>query len=365
MATLRSGWLTAGPQTTAFEVAFSDLKAGLPCVAVNSCTAGLFLALRALDLQPGDEVITTPMTFVATANVVQHAGGEVVFADTAGNSMNISAEAVAERITPKTRAILPVHVGGNPCDMAALMEVAEAHRVEIIEDCAHAIEGEFAGRPLGSFGMAGAFSFYPTKNITTGEGGMVSCRDAEIAHRVRLLSRHGVDKGTYQRMEQEGEPLYDVVLPGYKCNMTDLQAAMGLAQLKRLGEMYLRRKEIFAKYEAAFQGLDMVDCIDRDVRGKSALHLYQLLLKPEVLVISRGKFIAEARELGVELSVNYTPIHLFSWYRSRFCAVPGAFPNAEYCGMNNISLPFYPAMSDLDVEYVILVISGLLNKYHR
>jgi dTDP-4-amino-4,6-dideoxygalactose transaminase len=320
----------------------------------------MFLALKALKLKPGEEVITTPLTFVATANCIVHAGGQVVFADIEPDTLNISPSEIEKRITAKTRAILPVHMGGNPCRMDAIMEIAARHGLEVIEDCAHALEGEYGGQPLGTFGMAGAFSFYATKNITTGEGGMVCCRDAHLEKLIRRLSRHGLDKGAWQRMEVEGQPLYDVALPGYKCNMSDIAAAIGLAQMDKLEEMYARRQAIHARYEAAFSRLDTVDRVKITENGKSALHLYQLILNPDRLSISRDALVQEARARGVELSVNYTPIHLFSWYRQTFCSVPGAFPHAEYAGMNNISLPFYPAMSDEDVEYVVEVLTELL-----
>ena len=364
VAALKSGWLTTGPRTAAFEQGFSQLKKA-PCVAVNSCTAGIFLSLRSLNLQPGDEVLTTPMTFVSTANSIVHAGGRVVFADIERSSMNVDPAQVARRITKRTRAILPVHIGGNPCEMDQIMDLAQAHGLEVIEDCAHAIEAEFEGRPVGTFGYSGSFSFYPTKNITTGEGGMVTCRDESVERIIRLLSRHGLDKGTFERMEVEGQPLYDVVLPGYKCNMNDLQAALGLAQMQRLEEMYARRVSLRRRYEELFGKLDSVQVISQNPKGKSALHLFLLLLNPEVLRISREEFIHQARVRGVELSVNYTPIHLFSWYRNQFCGVPGAFKEAEYCGANVLSLPFYPAMSDDDVEHVGEVLLALLAEFRR
>jgi dTDP-4-amino-4,6-dideoxygalactose transaminase len=365
ISTLRSGWLTAGPRATELEQRLGQLKGGMHAIAVNSCTAALFLSLKTLDLQPGDEVITTPMTFVATANSILHAGGVPVLADLGHRTMNLSPEAVAQKIGPRTKAILPVHVGGNPCDMAALMAMATDHGLKVIEDCAHALEGTFNGQPLGTFGHAGAFSFYPTKNMTTVEGGMILTQDAAVAHRCRILSRHGLDKSTYQRMEQEATPFYDVLEPGYKCTLSDLQAAIGLRQLDRLDEMYQRRIAIKAVYDAAFEGLDMVDLIATHPKGRSALHLYQLILKPTLLKVSRTEFLEMAREAGLELSVNYTPLHLFTWYRQQLGTKRGDFPEAEYCGEQNVSLPFYPAMSDQDVSYVAETITDLLHHCRR
>ena len=334
-------------------------------MAVSSCTAGIHLALQSLDLKPGDEVITTPMTFVATTNCILHAGGKPVLADIAPRTMNISPKAIAGRITPRTRAILPVHVGGNPCDMAAIMDLARQHNLTVIEDCAHALEADFAGKPLGTFGHSGAFSFYPTKNITTAEGGMVFAQDEAIARRIRILSRHGLDKGTWQRMEVEETPLYDVLEPGFKANMSDLQAAIGLRQLDRIEEMYTRRVAIKKAYDSAFSHLDTVDTIHIHPQGKSALHLYQLILRPETLTISRDTLIREARDLGLELSVNYTPLHLFTWYRKNLGTAKGDFPEAEHAGANVLSLPFYPLLTDRDIAYVCEVITTLLQKHRR
>ncbi len=332
----------------------------MPSLAVSNCTAGIFLSLKSLDLKPGDEVITTPISFVATSNCIVHAGGQVVFADIDPVTMNIDPKQIELKIGPRTKAILPVHIGGNPCEMDQIMELATTHRLKVIEDCAHAIEGEFMGKPLGTFGYASSFSFYPTKNLTAAEGGMVICRDEKVKSLLSILSRHGLDKGTFQRMEEKGVPLYDVVLPGFKANMTDLQAGIGLQQFKKLVLMYLRRKEIHQRYLNAFLLLQEVDIIRQNPRGKPSFHLFLIVLKPDQLKISRDAFLRTALERGVELSVNYTPIHLFTWYRNQFSTVPGDYPNAEYIGANVVSLPFYPAMSEEDVTYVIDTLSELI-----
>ena len=362
VSTLRSGWLTNGPRALEFERMVAGYKESAHAIAVSSCTDGLQLALHVLDLQPGDEVVTTPMTFAATANTILHAGGIPVFADIEAGTMNISPSEIERRITPRTKAILPVHVGGNPCRMDAIMAIAQQHGLQVIEDCAHALEGKFEGRHLGTFGMASSFSFYPTKNITTAEGGMVLCQDEALAARIRRLSRHGLDKSTYQRMEVEGTPLYDVLEPGYKMNLSDLQAGIGICQMGRVEEMYARRKEIKAVYDAAFlaeEGLGCIPCADG---GHPSLHLYQLLLDPKVFSRGRDAFIRDARELGVEMSVNYTPVHLFSWYRNHLGTQEGDFPQAEFAGRQNISLPFYPAMQDEDVQHVVEVVLALAQR---
>ena len=233
----------------------------------------------------------------------------------------------------------------------------------LIEDAAQSF-GSRPGRdePNADFTV---YSFYPTKNITTGEGGMVTCRDAAVARKIRLLSNHGLDKGTFERTQIDGVPLYDVLLPGYKCNMTDLQAALGLAQMERLEAMYQRRVELRKIYESRFLKRHEVTVIGQDPKGKSALHLFMLLLDPNQLSISREDVLRIARERGVELSVNYIPVHLFSFYRNAFCNVPGAFPEAEFCGANVISLPFYPAMTDADLHFVADTILTILEEYQR
>ncbi len=365
VATLRSGWLTTGPRTRLFEQRFSALKGDCPTVAVSSCTAGLFLAMRSLDLAPGDEVITTPMSFVATSHVIVQNGGKVVFADIDRKTMNIDAASIASKITSKTKAILPVHVGGTPCQMDQIVALAKEHGLKIIEDCAHAVEAEFQGKPLGTFGHAASFSFYPTKNITTGEGGMVTCADEDVARQIRLLSSHGIAKSTWQRMEVEHNPLYDVLLPGFKYNMSDLQAALGLPQLDKLEAMYARRQALRSRYDAAFGPQQGIDIVELNPAGKSALHLYMLLLDPAMLKISRAQFIVEARALGIELSVNYTPIHLFTWYQQYLGHRLGDFPEAEYCGANVISLPFYPLLSDEDADWVCEGITALVQCHLR
>ncbi len=319
--------------------------------------------MRSLNLQPGDEVITTPMSFVATSHVILQNGGTVVFADIDRKSHNIDPAEIARKIGPRTRAIIPVHVGGNPCEMDQIMQLAQAHDLQVIEDCAHAVESEFQGQPLGTFGYASSFSFYPTKNITTGEGGIVLCGNEEIAQQIRLLSSHGIAKSTWQRMEVEHNPLYDVLLPGFKYNMSDLQAALGLPQLDKLESMYARRKQLRSIYDAAFTDVEGIEVVGLNPRGKSALHLYMLMLDPTRLKISRAQFIDEARKIGIELSVNYTPIHLFTWYQQNLGFRQGDFPVAEHCGAHVMSLPFYPLLTDEDAAWVCEGLTTLVKRH--
>lgn len=359
---LRSGWLTSGPKVREFEHLFSEWKGGAPAVAVNSCTAGLFLALKAAGIGPGDEVITTPYTFVSSASVILHCGARPVFVDIDPNTLNIHPEAVKAAVTPATKMILPVHIGGNPCDMDALTQIAAENHLEILEDCAHAVEGSWKGQKLGTFGIASAYSFYPNKNMTTGEGGMVLCRDAEFAQRVKMLSNHGLSKTSLERNKEDVLPVYDVLEPGFKFNMPDLLAAIGIVQMGKLEAGYARRKAIKAQYDEAFEACDQVSLIKSLPGAESALHLYILRLRTDALRVTRNEFLALAREAGVQLSVNYTPIHLFSWFRNTFGFEPQDFPEATAAGAEVISLPFYPSLTDDDVAFVIQTLLDLLKK---
>jgi dTDP-4-amino-4,6-dideoxygalactose transaminase len=357
---LRSGWLTSGIKTVEFEARFSELKNGAHALAVNSCTSALFLILKAMEIGPGDEVITTPLTFAATANVIVHCGATPVFADVDPRTLNIDPAEVAKKITPRTRAIIAVHLGGNPCDLDALLAIATMHNLKLIEDCAHAIEGSYKGKPIGTIGHASAFSFYPTKNITTAEGGMIVTSDNALATSMNLWRKHGMDKSAWERTEGHNNPFYDVVLPGYKCNLTDLQAALGLAQMKRLSAMAIRRKEIAEKYNAAFSTLPSIRLVTPNPDGEHSLHLY-LILVEKAATVSRNDAIQQLQEKGVEISINYLPVHLFTWYQKNFGFKSGDFPHAEFCGSQEISLPFYPSLTDEEVAYVIEVVVGIFS----
>lgn len=362
---LRSGWLTSGPKCIAFEGRFAAFKGVSNAISVNSCTAALHLLLKSLDLKPGDEVITTPMTFVATVHSILHAGGTPVFADIQSDTMNLDPFQVEQRIGPKTKAILTVHVGGNPCEMDALVALANRHSLALIEDCAHALEGSYHGKNLGTFGMGAAYSFYPTKNITAAEGGMITTDSSELALRVRVLARHGLSKSTFERTEKEGTPLYDVLEPGFKMNMTDVQAALGLSQLERISDMHARRKQVKARYDEGLRYQDALHPI-RVLEGSDpALHLYQLMIEQSALGVSRDTFVAMAREEGVELSVNYLPVHQFSWYRQNLPGYIGKLPHAEKAGATNISLPFYPTLTDPEIDHVVGVLNDLVARNKR
>ena len=367
--TLKSGWLTSGKKVERFEEQFSNWKGGngtIESVAVSSCTAGLFLALHSLTLRKGDEVITTPFTFAATANTIIHNCATPVFADIDPQTLNIDPDRIAEKITEKTRAISVVHIGGNPCAMDKIMKIADSRGLAVIEDCAHAVGGSFKGQPLGTIGYAGAFSFYPNKNITTAEGGMLTTRDSELAEHFRLTRKHGLSADVWQRKGSTAYRYYDILLPGYKYNLTDFQAALGIHQMNRLPDMQARRREIRATYDAAFSALEGVRLIRQNPDGESGEHLYILRIVPERMAVSRDELMQKIQEKGVMLSVTYhPPVHLFTWYREQFGYHDGDFPESEAASREVFSLPYYPAMTDEEVEYVKEVVCGVIADYQK
>lgn len=361
---LLSGWLTTGPRTKQFEAALAEYVGAPHAVAVNSATAGLHLCLAALGIGPGDEVITTPLTFCSTANVVVHLGATPVFADV-GADLNIDPAQVRARITPRTRAILPVHFAGQPCDMDELLAIGREHNLPIIEDAAHAIGASYDGRQIGTIGDATVFSFYATKNITTGEGGMVTCANAELAERIRLLSLHGISKDAWKRYTAEGSWYYEVVAPGYKYNMTDIQAALGLQQLARLEQFLAIRERIVVAYERQFA--DLPELIRPLVRSgqRHAWHLYAIQLDLDHLTITRAQFIDALRARNIGASVHFIPVHLHPYYRDRFSFRPGDYPQAERTYDRILSLPLYPRMTGDDVDRVINAVREIVIRSRR
>jgi perosamine synthetase len=351
--TLRSGWLTTGPKTRQFEVAFAASVGAEHAIAVNSCTAALHLALEATDVGPGDEVIVPTMTFAATAEVVAYLNATPILVDCQRDTYNMDPEAVRAAIGPRTRAILPVHYAGQACDMAELIEVAGQAGVKIIEDAAHALPSSYRGIPVGRIGDVTCFSFYATKTLTTGEGGMITTDDAAAAGRMRMMSLHGISKDAWKRYTAEGSWYYEILHPGFKYNLTDLAAALGLEQLARQTELRDARERISRRYTEAFSQLEEVTCpAARSDRGH-AWHLYVIEIDPVKLRISRNDFIDALRAEGIGTSVHFIPLHLHPYYRDRFGYAPGDYPNALAAYERMISLPIYPAMSDADVQDVI------------
>ncbi len=363
---MKSGWMGTGPKVARFERDFAAYKGieAPQAAAVNSCTAALHLSLMALGLEPDSEVITTPMTFCATVNTILHSGLKPVVADVDPNSYNIDPQAVEAAITPRTRAILPVHFAGRPCDMDALMAIADRHKLHVIEDCAHAIETEYHGRHAGTFGDFGCFSFYVTKNVVTGEGGMVMGRDAAGMARVKTLALHGMSKDAWKRFSDSGFKHYQVVEAGYKYNMMDLQAAIGIHQLARVQASWERRAQIWARYQEAFADLPVTRPAADEPDTRHAYHLYTLLIDQAPGVISRDAFLdaMTARKIGV--GVHYLSLPEHPYYQQALGWRPEDCPNSLSIGQRTVSLPISPKLTDADVEYVIGMVRSVLLQRH-
>lgn len=358
--TLRSGWLTTGPKTRRFEQAFADEFDSPSAAALNSCTAGLHAALVALGVGPGDEVITTCLTFAATVNVIEHVGARPVLVDVEADTLNLDPQEVERAITEKTKVILPVHFAGHPVDLDAINALAAAHGLTVLEDAAHAVGAKYRGKWIGSSDNPASFSFYATKNMTTGEGGMLT-GPAELIDQVRVISLHGMSHEAWNRYQKGGRWFYEVVLPGFKYNMTDMQAAMGLCQLKRLPRFIERRAEIAAKYAEAFAEHESFELPVTRPEVSHAWHLYPLRLQGDQLRIGRDEFVAKLADRNIGTSVHFIPIHLHPFYADKYGYQPADFPIAHDSYQRMFSLPLNPAMTDRDVQDVVeavLAIAG-------
>ena len=352
-ACMRSGWLGTGPRVAQFEKEFALYRGAANPVALNSCTAALHLSLLASGVKPGDEVITTPMTFCATVNAIIHAGATPVLADIDPVTLNIDPEALRRKITPRTKAMVPVHFAGRPCDMDALMAIAGEHGLKVIEDCAHAIETEYHGQAAGTFGDFGCFSFYVTKNIVTGEGGLVLARTEEDAATIKTLGLHGMSKDAWKRFGDEGYKHYYVVAAGFKYNMMDIQAAIGLKQLARIDSYWTRRQEIWAQYDAAFAGLPIVTPASPESDTRHAYHLYPILIDEARTGISRDEFLNAMTREGIGVGVHYLAIPEHPFYQQTYGWRPEDTPNATRVGRQTVSLPISAKLSDEDIQDVI------------
>ena len=361
VSTLRSGWLGTGPRVAAFEDSFRAYKDVPHALALNSCTAALHIALLACGIGEGDEVITTPLTFAATTNAIIHAGAVPVLVDVDPSTMNLTPEAVAEAVTERTRAILPVHFAGRPCNMNGFSALARRYDLQLIEDCAHAVEAHYKGRPVGTFGNAGCFSFYVTKNVITGEGGMLVTPHADVADRARVLSLHGMTRDAWRRFSDAGYRHYQVVAPGFKYNMMDLQAAIGLHQLARVETQLKRRTAIWERYDQAFQDLPCVTPAIPEDGTRHARHLYTILIDPDALGTARDAVLHRMAERNVGVGVHYLPIHTHPYYADRFGYRRGDFPCAEHIGDRTMSIPLSAQLSDDDVGDVIAAVRGSLD----
>jgi len=360
VASLRSGWLGTGPKVAQFERDFAAYTGAPHAAAVNSCTAALHLSILAAGLRPGDEVITTALTFCATVNAIIHAGATPVLADIDPVTMNIDPQRVAERITDRTRALLPVHLAGRACDMEALEGLAGKHQLKLIEDCAHAIETEYRGRRAGTFGDFGCFSFYVTKNIVTGEGGMVVTRREEDVARIKILALHGMSKDAWKRFGDDGYKHYQVVEAGFKYNMMDLQAAIGLHQLKRIEPYWRRRQEIWRHYNDAFAGWPIGLPAAPEPGTRHALHLYTILVDPQKAGLDRDAFLDAMTAQNIGVGVHYLSVPEHPYYQQTFGWRPEDFPNAMRIGRQTVSLPLSAKMSDEDADDVIRAVRRVL-----
>ena len=353
VSVLQSGWLGTGPKVAQFQNNFAAYKGIEHAVALNSCTAALHLSILAAGIGKSDEVITTPLTFCATINAIIHAGATPVLADIDPVTMNISASEVQNKITNKTKAIIPVHFAGRSCGMNTLCNIAENHNLKIIEDCAHAIETEFHGRKAGTFGDFGCFSFYVTKNVVTGEGGMVITKNEEDAARIKTLGLHGMSKDAWKRFGDEGYKHYQVVECGYKYNMMDLQAAIGIHQLQRADTNWIRRQEIWNRYNEALAYLPITLPAPIEPNTRHAYHLYTVLIDEHQCGISRDKFLEAMSSQNIGTGVHYLSIPEHPYYQQKLGWQPADYPHAMTIGRQTVSLPLSVKLSDPDIEDVI------------
>jgi dTDP-4-amino-4,6-dideoxygalactose transaminase len=363
-AALRSGWITTGPRTAQFERDFAGYLGAPGALALNSCTAGLHTALLTAGIGAGDEVITTPVTFAATANVIEHVGARPVLADVEPDTLQIDPAQVARAVTPRTRAIIPVHYAGHPCDLDAINDIARAHDCLVIEDAAHSLPARYRGRLIGSGDNPVAFSFYATKNLTTGEGGMLT-GDPDFLKRARVVSLHGMSHDGWNRYAEGGHWYYEVKLPGFKYNMTDIQAAIGLWQLRKLDDLQRRRRAVVAAYHAAFGDDEAFELPVERPDVEHAWHLYVLRLRPEVLSIGRDQFIEELTRRKIGTSVHFIPIHLHPYYRDRYGYAPDTFPVANSNYRRMLSLPLHPGLTEGDVADVVEAVTDIARQFRR
>ena len=362
--TLRSAWITTGPETKRFEAEFAEYLGAPAAAALNSCTAGLHTALATLGIGPGDEVITTPMTFAASVNVIEHVGARPVLVDVEPDTLNLDPALVERAITPRTRAIVAVHFAGHPAELDPLETLARRHGIALIEDAAHALPARYRGRPIGSGTNFVAFSFYATKNLTTAEGGMLT-GDPALLDRARVIALHGMSRDAWRRYDKGGSWFYEICAPGFKYNMPDIQAAIGRCQLRRLDAFQRRRREVVAAYDAAFAAEPSLEIPAHREHVEHAWHLYVLRLRGDTLRIGRDEFIRELTERNIGTSVHFIPIHLHPYYRDRYGFRPDSFPVAYESYRRMISLPLHPMLGDDDVRDVIDAVLDVVRSHRR
>ncbi|OHE71391.1 MAG: UDP-4-amino-4,6-dideoxy-N-acetyl-beta-L-altrosamine transaminase [Verrucomicrobia bacterium GWC2_42_7] len=360
---LESGWLATGPRTQKFENLLAEYF-GVPCVqSCISATAGLLMVLESIDLQPGDEVITTPMTFAATANTIVLAGGTPVMVDVEPETYNIDPKCVEKAITKRTKAIMPVHFAGLPVDLDAIYGLASKHGLRVIEDVAHAMGGSYKGKKLGSFGDTQVFSFHPNKNMTTGEGGAIVTRDEKMRKHINYLRFHGIDRESWNRFAKGGSQLYDIVLPGYKFNFMDIQAALGIHQLAALDGFNAKRKELAERYYSLLKDFSELSLpVQPSYDHLHAWHLFTPLINEEKAGVTRDEFIEEMKKHNIGIGLHYQAIHLHSYYRKTYGYKEGDFPHAEFISDRIFSLPLFPKMTHSDQDRVVGAMAKVFRK---
>ena len=363
--TLRSGWLTTGPKVRQLESDFADYLGCRHAVAVNSGTAALHLALEAAGVHEGDEVIVPTMTFAATAEVVLYLKARPVLVDCSPDTLNIDPAHIEKAISSKTKAIIPVHIAGQPCEMDRIIEIAKKFGSKVIEDAAHALPARYRGKMIGTIGDIGCFSFYATKTITTGEGGMVTTENDEYADRFRVMSLHGISRDAWKRYTNEGSWYYEIHFPGYKYNLSDIAAAIGIEQLKKCDRLWEARAQIAAAYQHAFADMPEITLPRRLPLHQHAWHLYPIQLDLQRLRIGRAEFIEISKQKKIGTSVHFIPLHLHPYYRDTFGYQRNDFPVASRVYEGSVSLPIYPRMTEHDVEAVISAVRDTIARSRR
>ncbi len=359
--TIRSGWIGTGPRTREFESMMAQYLGAKHAVAVSSCTAALHLAMFVSRLPTGAEVITTPLTFAATANAIVHAGCKPVFADVDRRTMNLDPDAVEAKIGPRTAAIIPVHLAGRPCDMDRIGALAAKHDLLVIEDAAHAIEGRYRDRKIGAISPLTCFSFYVTKNMTTAEGGMVTTDDAELAAKLKIAALHGLSADAWSRFSDAGYKHYEVVTSGFKYNMTDIQAALGICQLPKLERWLARREEIWARYNEAFRDLPCFTPAAPEAHTRHARHLYTLLVDLERAPVGRDELMVRLHQRKIGTGVHYVALHRHPFYQALCGVRPEALPNADWVSERTLSLPLSANLTDAEVDRVVEAVRDILS----
>ncbi len=367
MDTLGSGWITTGPKTQRFEEAIKRYVNAKHAVCVNSCTAALHLSLDALGIKKGDEVITSPFTFASTGHVILHQSARPIFVDVDKSTFNMDPDLIKKKITKKTKAIIPVHYGGHPCQMHEILKIARKYNLKVVEDAAHAIGSKYKGRMIGSIGDVTCFSFYATKNMTTAEGGILTTNDKKLADKARILSMYGISdaRRIWKRYAPKGNWYYDIRYLGYKYNMTDIQASLGLHQLKRLPGFIKKRSQFAKLYDKHLRGIEEIQLPRINSNVISSWHLYPILLKDNLLKIDRNSFIEKLKGFNIGTSVLFQPLHLHSFYRKTLGTKKGDFPVSEDIYNKIVCLPVSPKLSFSDINYIALVIKSIIRKHKR